>query len=514
MSTWRVNSSNATQWAPNTAYSLGQKVVCRTSYGTTARRAFVYECTTAGTSHGSTEPTWPTSGTVNDNDVVWTCRNPNDGDWNNASPILHYVLNHSAIAAGDSVYIHKSHSENIDIGSAYYTLKGSTTKNNPINIYCVDKDNSDSLDVGAVILSSNATYAMLFTCYAFCYGVTFKTPADIRFDDTTNGVGWIFEGSGNTVVLEFTNESAAKYIYTHYSHASQVSYYIQLRKAAIKFARSDQCILLGGMTYFHWIGGSVVAPSGLVKLIATAAGNYSVRSGRIEDVDLDEIGDGENTRGLISAGLVNDIIFARCKLPSDAGFSVLNGSWTYPKSGKIILHHCSGADKYYDFAEYSYEGVNEDDITVYRSGGASDGVNGLSVKMASSADVDEGVNGLDSPPIFMWNTNTTEKTFTIEGVFDGATNLQNNEVWMELEYPADNTSGLGAVSTSRCVPLGVPADLSASTETWEGTSGFSNENKFKLSVTCTPGKAGPVTARVYLAKASTTVYIDPKITVS
>ena len=38
---------------------------------------FAYTCTTAGTSHASTEPTWPTSGigsTVADNTVIWTLR--------------------------------------------------------------------------------------------------------------------------------------------------------------------------------------------------------------------------------------------------------------------------------------------------------------------------------------------------------------------------------------------------------------------------------------------------------
>jgi hypothetical protein len=43
---------------------------------------------------------------------------------------------------------------------------------------------------------------------------------------------------------------------------------------------------------------------------------------------------------------------------------------------------------------------------------------------------------------------------------------------------------------------------------------MSNPNEFKCSVTVTPGKAGPITARVYLAKASTTIYVDPIITES
>ena len=57
-------------WATGTAYSLGDRVE------PTTPNDYVYECTTAGTSDASTEPTWPTTGigssTVTDNTAVWT----------------------------------------------------------------------------------------------------------------------------------------------------------------------------------------------------------------------------------------------------------------------------------------------------------------------------------------------------------------------------------------------------------------------------------------------------------
>lgn len=59
-----------TDWATATAYSLNDRVEPTTPNG------YVYECTTAGTSHASTEPTWPTTGigssTVSDGTAVWT----------------------------------------------------------------------------------------------------------------------------------------------------------------------------------------------------------------------------------------------------------------------------------------------------------------------------------------------------------------------------------------------------------------------------------------------------------
>lgn len=57
------------KWQTGTAYGLGQKVVPTTLNG------YVYECTVAGTSHASTEPTWPTTlgQTVTDNTATWRC---------------------------------------------------------------------------------------------------------------------------------------------------------------------------------------------------------------------------------------------------------------------------------------------------------------------------------------------------------------------------------------------------------------------------------------------------------
>lgn len=63
-------------WTPapverNTAYGLGQQVV-----PADALNGFIYECTTAGTSHATNEPTWPVliGDDVNDGTVEWTCK--------------------------------------------------------------------------------------------------------------------------------------------------------------------------------------------------------------------------------------------------------------------------------------------------------------------------------------------------------------------------------------------------------------------------------------------------------
>ena len=57
------------EWSVATVYALGDSIQPTT--GNTYR----YQVTTAGTSHATTEPTWPTTigDTVTDNTVTWTC---------------------------------------------------------------------------------------------------------------------------------------------------------------------------------------------------------------------------------------------------------------------------------------------------------------------------------------------------------------------------------------------------------------------------------------------------------
>ena len=59
------------EWTAATAYTLGQAVQ------PTTPNTFWYEVTTAGTSHASVEPTWPTAGigsTVVDGTIIWTLK--------------------------------------------------------------------------------------------------------------------------------------------------------------------------------------------------------------------------------------------------------------------------------------------------------------------------------------------------------------------------------------------------------------------------------------------------------
>lgn len=508
--TWRVDNSAVlggevcSQWQTGHAYTLGARCVPRIAYGDTAARAFVYEVTTAGTSHAATEPTWPkvAGNTVVDNEVTWTCRSPGDGTWDNASCILLYITNY-AYAAGDTIYIDDGHSENTSYGNPY-SITGITYSSGMLKIYCVDKA-TDLLSTGAIV--QVAGQSMVFTGCGFSYGVCYGGGTTETMSVISSHGVWIFEGNNSNVI-----DIRSGYYFQVGNGSEGTVTTAKIINGNINMGGVSSTIYCYRQGKFDWRGGAVKASTGVTAVFKpnqSDSGHFLV-----EDVDMDEVGSGATATSIYGHNQQNieKALFTRLKLPSDAGFTLTSGTVGYPwMRGKVRFHHCSAADKTYDFFEECYEGTIQDETTIVRTGGASDGTTPQSWKMISSAYVTDNIIGLESPPIVGWTESTTEKTFTVECILDSATNLQNDEVWMELEYPANGTDGLGTIARDKCAQLGTPADRSVSTETW-GDGAMANPNKFKCSVTVTPGKAGPITAKIYLAKASTTIYVDPKIT--
>jgi len=500
MATWRVNNSTAlggevcSPWQAAHAYTLGARCVCTVAFATTTRRAYVYECTTAGTSHATTQPVWPTSGTIADGAgaLVWTTRNPNDGNWNNASCYLFYVLNHTIIAAGDFVYIDDGHSEQVTLTT--YTIKGSATKANPIKIICVDKA-TDTLSTGPIISS---TGTMAFSNFGYSYGITYKCVTQFNME-----IGWTLEHAGGDVLYMNKITIAA---------VALMGGHIKIINGNINLIDPDNYLYSLNGT-LEWRGGTLTAPGGVVNLISFAVdyGGMFI----FEDVDLSAIGNGSSKvlfKASTATNIRSIIQCTRCKISADM---VPCSAWNAANLSRVLLHSCSDQNRVYDFYEESYEGIVQDDIAIYVTAGSEtpDAVH-FSAKMVSSANVLDFYDPFESIPITVWTNSTGAKTFTIEGVWDSAANIENDEIWAVFDAPSSNASGLGQVVSTRCALFGTPADVPASTATWTGTGGFANENKFKIQATITPGKVGPITARVYLAKANTTVYIDAKITES
>jgi len=208
------------------------------------------------------------------------------------------------------------------------------------------------------------------------------------------------------------------------------------------------------------------------------------------------------------------LMLRNCKLP--ASWSGLLVSTTITTPGfRVEMHNCDSADTNYRLWVEDYAGSIKSETTLVRTGGASDGVTGYSFKMTTTANANALVAPLVSPEIAIWNDAVgSSKTVTVEILHDSATNLTDGEIWLEVEYLGTSGYPLSSfVSDAKADILATSADQATSSETWT-TTGMSNPNTQKLSVTFTPQEAGYFQAKVYLAKASKTVYVCPKLTVS
>ncbi len=257
---------------------------------------------------------------------------------------------------------------------------------------------------------------------------------------------------------------------------------------------------------FKWSGGTLswtgTQPTALFNV---GEDTYTLTK---EGVDLSSI-----TSAFIDISDAAIIIahFHHCLLNSSV--SITTG--TIAETGtRILLSGCddsTGNDLYrLDYIDYWGSTVHDDSI--FRDDGTSDGTTNISWKMVSTGNAAEFSEPTVSPPIYSWVDDIAENTFTVNLNWDSASNLQDDEVWLEIEYLEASADTDSAFANDRMTDISsTPVDQTNNTETWTGTSGFTNENQQEVVVTATIGRVGPIIARVYLAKPSTTIYVDPLI---
>jgi len=179
------------------------------------------------------------------------------------------------------------------------------------------------------------------------------------------------------------------------------------------------------------------------------------------------------------------------------------------------MHNCDSGDTNYRLWVEDFGGSVVQSTTIYNNAGASDGTTPISWKMVSNSSA-RFPCALRTPEIVKWNETTTGTlTASVEVVFDGATDLDNDEIWLEVEYLGTSGRPLSLFADDAAADIFATTAAQANgSATWTGTGGFTNENKHTLSVSFDPKEKGYIHAVVCLAKASTTVYVDPLLTVS
>jgi hypothetical protein len=171
--------------------------------------------------------------------------------------------------------------------------------------------------------------------------------------------------------------------------------------------------------------------------------------------------------------------------------------------------NCDSGDTHYRYRKAAPYGTVQDETTTVRTGGASDGTTTYSLKLVSGANAEYPLLTLDTYEFAIWNA-TVGSSITLTVCFAGASALKDNEIWMEATYLGTSGSPLGAIATSMVAYLGTAATCATEASTWGG----SPANKQKLTLSLTPQEEGYIYVTVKLAKASATVYVDPKVVIT
>lgn len=530
MATFYVKSGAGALALSNRTWSVGEKMVparSDSSSNASTAKKWVWECTTGGTSTGT--PTWSASvtqdvTTVTQNGVVWTARKPGfssgtTANWAFATIYLDYGVN--AATGGDTVYVSDGHDETISDMSVGHS---GATKAAPIKIICADDSVAPPTASATTAIVRNTTGHGYITGSLYVYGITFK------HGNSSNG-GYILYLSHQSYILR---QHFVKCTFENISTQSLGNWFqVGTTEACSGRVFFDECNLIipsGGnqlnsrvqiMAECEWRGGAFTY-SGGGTYPATAI-FYCINSNGTNllftGIDF-SAWTGNSTDFFEPINQFREHCVLRdCKLWS-GWTGDLATTTSLPAAGRFSMYNCDNADTNYRLMILDPYGLITDETTIVRTGGATDGTTPIAWKMAANSSANDANGFLYSDEIVVWNeTVGSSVTATVEILHDSATNLKENEVWLEITYLGATDRPLASRVTddvrganSQNV-LATPADQADSSETWT-TTGLTNPNTQKVSASFTPQCIGPVHVRVAVAKASKTVYVDPTVTLS
>jgi hypothetical protein len=502
-----LKSGNATVWAASTVYAAGAKVV-----SLAATNYWVYSTAAGGTS-GGTEPTWnnvdgganPTDGTV-----TWTTRAP--FSWTYATITLLRAV--TGNAAGDYFYVSSSHSEST-AATQTYTFAGTIT--NPSYVLSVDDTSGTpptTLLAGGTVVTTGA-FSIVLQGSVYCYGMTFSAmtgnvSGSITFVNIAGPATQTYESCKFRIGSTTTGSFAFIVVGTSINQGNRT---VTWNNCSVKFGAAGSQYVGAAAGVLYWNGGSIESGSasptgGLFRTDSLVAGQIYVNG-----IDFSNLNSAIYLTSPVAA-MYGVLSLRDCKMPSGWANTVVNATVNGPYH-PVGVYNSSGTSLNYNTVYQGYFGKVVPETTYVRTGGASDGTTPLSWNMTSTSSAAYPQSVLTSNEIVVWNNVTgISKTATVEILHDSATALTDAEIWVEVMYLGSSATPLGTIiNDSKANVFATAANQPVSADAWT-TTGMANPNKQKLSVTFTPQMKGYVHARVMLAKASKTVYVDPVLTIA
>jgi hypothetical protein len=418
--------------------------------------------------------------------------------WANAKATLAGAL--AVTAAGERIWVSHVHAET-QATSMTLTVVG--TSASPIQILC-GNDSAEpptTLATTATITTTGTSNITLSSGsrYTYVYGITFSAGTGAGVSVLSNSASqWHLE----SCTLALGGDGASNISLG--SDATQLT--LTFRNVNVSFNNAAQFIRT--RSQLLWDGGSVLgtAPTILIDYTVAAVSPGKIR---LRGLDLSLV-----TGTLVDIGGAGpgSVSFEHCKL--GAGVTLKTGAGNGLAGIEVSLDHCDSADTQYRMQRVLGYGEVSSETTIVRTGGATNGTTALAHKYVSASTA-QFLFPFYGPEMVIWNNTTgSSKTITVEILHDSVTALDDDEIWLEVEYLGTSGFPQALFAKDRAADiLATPAAQASSSVAWT-TTGITNVNKQKLEVTVTPQEIGIFRARVALAKASYTVYVDPLLTVA
>lgn len=415
----------------------------------------------------------------------------------------------SVDAAGDTIYVSDNHAES---QAANIIIELAGTNDNPVDMLCVD-DTGDpaspsSLAETATITSTTGEIDIKGAGYIYGHTFSAYSNLDIGIDAQGSNKNQTYKNC----VLKLNRTGSSTPGIRFNDAGGSTSGKKTLKDCKIYKATNSQGLTVySGLVHFMGLtlASGSLAPLDFIKAIGTNARS----SGEVlaENCDFTSYAASFDILTTLNSGIM---VVRNSKLPASWTGSLLAGSVNGCAS-RISMYNCDDGDTNYRLWIEAYAGSIKHETTLVRTGGASDGTTGLSWKLESNANANEHVSTLETDEIVRWNeTVGTAITATVEILHDSVTDLQDDEIWMEVQYLGTSGFPLGlSIDDKRADILTAAANQTTSTEAWT-TTGMTNPNKQKLSVTFTPQEKGYIHAKVHVGKVSYTVYVCPKIDIT
>jgi hypothetical protein len=488
------DTANSVVWAQSTAYSLGELIYVSSN-------GSLQICSTAGTSKAAPIPAFSaTAGTTTaDNTATWTSLGVASGYstlFLNPHARLGNAFASTWGASSNTFFVQNTHAET---NTSNTTLTSPGNNNAPCIIYSVSDTAAPATTLaqgGAIAVTGSNTF-LAIRGYAYYYGVSFNsgnsTNASTTYLDDTGQAALYFESCtfkllGNNInsIISFGSTQTTRLIVT--------------TNCTFVFSNASQKISYVSSGYFYIINATIAA-TGTVPTTIFAGGGLGGGFWIVRDTDISNI-----TGNLISVNTGDSLQFylENCKLANAVSVTLSN----FSDAGSIYvhMHNCDSTSTNYRYFYANYLVTYQQETTIVRTGSlATDGTVTISWKAVTTANSSY-LQPSVSEEIAQWN-DLVGNPLTATIYLTSNTALTNGDAWIEIEYPSQSAVPLGASSTTRAVPLAATTALTTDTSVWGGAI----TNKYKIATAFTPQMKGPIKARLYVGKASTTVYFDPYI---